>query len=302
MQFSHEQFSELARGYGFERVYFIEPGSFDLGGNRFGLVADAKEAFPFADSIAVLIRPYAPYSESERIPAYYPASNRAYHGMKALIAELNARGVRAEKAEIPVKFALEKAGIGVQLKNSLRLIPPFGTRVVILTVAVAGLAPLEYAENIPYPCANCHACERACPAGAICGGLDLSKCMRLEMESALHSDGVREKQRTYIGCEVCQYACPMNVKLDRAEPTAEEKAAFDTLALAMGEAAPARKLVGKNITSNGRLTAEALAFAARDALLPQDELKAAVEKAEASPFEAVRDAARYAEMRAEKNS
>ena len=81
----------------------------------------------------------------------------------------------------------------------------------------------------------------------------------------------------------------MNAKLATVEPTAEIRAAFDTERLIRGDASAARALVGKNMTSNGKLTAEAIAFAARDG-----EFRDLIMEQEDSQFEAVRDAVRYA--------
>lgn len=292
---THEEFTALAKEYGFERVYFLAPESFDLGENPHRLAADARACFPFASCIACLVFPYAPFTGSERIPAYYLASNKAYFGMKAFIAALREAGIRAEKAEIPVKLALARAGIGAQLKTSLRAIPGLGTRFVLMCAAVEGIPPLEYDESFVPPCNSCGACEAACPSGAPSkNGFELSKCMRLRMETACHADDVRDRQVTFIGCELCQYACPMNAGLEAAEPDEAARAAFDLVSLIEGNTAAARKLTGKNMTSNGRLTAEAIAFAARDGLIGAEELLPLLEKAESSPFEAVRDAVRYA--------
>ena len=286
----------LAGEHGFKRVYYLPPMRFELGENRSHLVSDVKAQFPFADCVAVLVYPYAPYTADELIPAYYPASNAAYHEMKALIAQLNGLGVRAEKCEIPVKPALEQAGIGAGLRNSLRSIEPFGSRFVLMMLAVEGVAPLDYGRPERSLCSVCRACERACPAGAIDEhGFDLNRCFRLQMETADHPDEVRDHQKTYIGCEICQYACPMNAKLTRAEPSAELRQAFDIAELAAGNTKPARLLVGKNMTGGGRLTAEALAFAARDGLIENQALEKLIESAARSQFQAVRSSARYAE-------
>ncbi len=300
---THGEFTALAENLGFKKVFFLEPMRFELGENLSRLVDDAKARFPFADSIAVLVYPYAPYTADELIPAYYPASNTAYHAMRALIDVLRSRGIRAEKCEIPVKPALELAGIGVGLKNSLRSITHYGSRFVLMMIAVEGIPPMRYDARERSYCEGCHACENACPAGAIGrDGLDLSRCFRLRMETADHPDEVRDHQRTYIGCEICQYACPMNAGLRRAEPSPELRAAFDIRALAGGSTKAARLLVGKNMTGGGRLTAEALAFAARDGLIEEEELNAFIAQAEESPFEAVRSAAAYARDRLVKRS
>ena len=64
-------FRTAAADYGFLQVFFTTPRKFDLGRNRFNLTADAPTAYPWANSIAVLVYPYAPFTADERIPAYY---------------------------------------------------------------------------------------------------------------------------------------------------------------------------------------------------------------------------------------
>ena len=68
---------------------------------------------------------------------------------------------------------------------------------------------------------------------------------------------------------------------------------FNLKRLITGDAAQARSLVGRNFTGNGKRTAEAIAFAANDSelfLSLRNEIFAAAD----SPFDAVRDAVRYA--------
>ncbi len=287
---THEEFCALALEHGFKRVFFLAPEKFELSDNPHHLVTDVRAEFPFASSVAALIHPYAPFEEGERIPPYYLASNKAYHGMKAFIKELNALGIRAEKAEIPIRPALLRANIGAALRTGFISIPPFGTRMVLLSIAVSRLAPLDYDIPVRPLCAACKSCISACPAKAISeSGVDFSLCHRAFMETAAHPDHIRDRQSTYIGCEVCQRCCPMNAALEAEKPSPEVREAFDTERLIRGDAAAARALVGKNMTSNGKLTAEAIAFAARDGLYED-----LITQQEGSPFEAVRDAVRYA--------
>ena len=90
-------FRTTAADYGFLQVFFTTPRKFDLGRNRFNLTADAPTAYPWANSIAVLVYPYAPFTADERIPAYYIASNRAYHSAKKLAEALTAAGNQSRK-------------------------------------------------------------------------------------------------------------------------------------------------------------------------------------------------------------
>lgn len=298
----HYDFERLANALGFARVYFTEPMRFDfISGNEHNLVMDAKNAFPFASCIAVLVYPYASFNKDERIPAYYLASNAAYHACKELMAELKQLGIHAERADIPLKSQLLSAGVGVRCKNSLVALPGYGTRIVLQALAIDVLEPLAYAES-DKECGKCNACIIACPALAIGeNGLNVSKCMRAFMETADHPDWVKQLQRTYIGCEICQYACPRNAEIESTVPSKEQIEAFDTHKLIAGETKKARDLVGRNMTSNGKLTAEAISMAARDEKaffsIYADELK----RAQASEFPAVQDALRYAESIASRN-
>lgn len=286
---THDEFQIIAADHGFQRVYFTNPIKFDLGANRFHLIADAPSSFPYATCIAVLVYPYAPFTSEERIPAYYLASNRAYHAVNRIISELASAGIRAEKAAIPIKSQLECSHVGVKCKNSLISIEPFGTRTVLLALAIDGLSPIEYDERGEV-CGDCSLCIRSCPMGAIGqDGLNASMCMRLHMDTAMHPDWVRNVQKTYIGCEICQYACKRNAALTNTKPADEVASAFELKRLISGDAAEARGFVGRNMSGNGKLTAEAIAFAARDGLY-EEEILAASD----SPFEAVQDAIRYA--------
>ncbi len=298
----HCDFERLANALGFARVYFTKPMRFDfISGNEHNLVLDAKNAFPFASCIAVLVYTYASFNKDERIPAYYLASNAAYHACKELMAELKQLGIHAERADIPLKSQLLSAGVGVRCKNSLVALSGYGTRIVLQALAIDVLEPLAYGES-DKECGKCTACIVACPALAIGeNGLNVSKCMRAFMETADPPDWVKQLQRTYIGCEICQYACPRNAEIESKVPSKEQIEAFDTHKLIAGETKKARDLVGRNMTSNGKLTAEAISMAARDEKaffsIYADELK----RAQASEFPAVQDALRYAESIASRN-
>lgn len=181
---------------------------------------------------------------------------------------------------------LEAEGIGIKCRNSLIALPEFGTRIVLLTFAVREIPPETLSELLTVlpslntrqsECGNCSLCMKACPTGAISeNGLTTERCMRLQMETAQHPDSVRAMQKTFIGCEICQYACPRNAKIPPADTESFRAAngdeinlndVFNLKRLITGDAAQARSLVGRNFTGNGKLTAEAIAFAANDSEL-----------------------------------
>lgn len=288
-----EQIKDISRRHGFERVFFTALRRFDLGANEYGLLEDAVSEFPWASCMGVFVYPYKPFNRNERISSYYLASNRAYHAFKALLDELAANGLRAQRAYIPVKLQLEAEGLARMGLHSLVSIEPYGTRVILLTAALEGVAADAVHTPAAAQCGGCGRCIEACPAGAITEkGLDPHICLRYHMDSAKHPDYVRDLQRNYMGCELCQFACPLNAALEQAEPDEETREAFDMLRLIKGDTARARSLAGRNLTGGGKLTAEAIAFAAQDGLYAE-EIAACAD----SGFEAVRDAVRYARQR-----
>lgn len=289
-----ERLKNIIAEAGFAECFAMEPASIPdwdpgIAKGAAGLFGDPGRAYPEAESILLLIYPYRPYSPEERIPAYYPASNSAYFAADRLIKKLRELGCYAERANIPARaFALAN-GIGDIGRNGLLRLHPYGSCIVLETIAT-NATPWERYHTVHQPCPEgCTACRDACPSGAIASSRDTGRCMRLYMENSLHPEWIREVQRHHIGCEECIRACPFNVAGGYAEPSEELRTAFDMAALIRGEVAPARKLVGKNMTGGGKLTSEAIAMAAREGM-HRDAIEAALD----SPFEGVREAAKWA--------
>lgn len=244
----------MAKQFGFAECCFFDPPQPNM----------QSEAV-----IALLVFAYQPYTEHERIPAYYINSNIAYHAMRRLIDALAGLGISAQRVDLPMKGLVARGGMGERCLNSLVSIEPYGTRTVLQCLLINGDFCAEYQydekrDTISQYCLHCRACIKACPCGAIGEhGLDVQKCMRWHMEASAYPEWVYDIQTTHIGCEVCQYACPRNALLKRTAPTDEIRSAFDLLRLASGDTAEARKLVGRNITGGGKLTLEAKHFLRR---------------------------------------
>lgn len=247
-----------------------------------------------ATCVLLLVFSYVPFESGELIPAYYLASNSAYGALKAFVSELTEAGAFA-KADfnVPARALALGSGLGRAGLNGLLYMGESGSRITFFTVFTDACMPQpEPICTPPLDCSNCGACVSACPSGAIdpVHGLDTSRCLRAHMSSALHPDWVLKSIPGYLGCELCQAACPANAKLRHATPSREAKEAFNMRELILGNTSAARTLVGRNITGSGKLTAEAIAFAKRLRDGRYDEhVKAALN----SPFEAVRSAANW---------
>ncbi|MDO4567319.1 MAG: 4Fe-4S double cluster binding domain-containing protein [Clostridia bacterium] len=243
----------------------------------------------------LLVWGYVPHRLGERIPAYYLASNAMYGARKALQARLDAMGVRVSDAPERLKSLFCRHGIAEECKNGLVSVGAFGTRAVLCALrlehfdACEVAAPAAAARGNP-SCTNCGACARACPGGAISeDGVDYSKCIRARMSGAEHPIELFDVLTTHMGCEVCQAVCPLNAGVGFREPPADVRRAFELERLLAGDTRAARELVGPNKTGNGKLTSEAIAFAAREGGF-EPQIAACLD----SPFEAVRKVARFA--------
>lgn len=266
---TNDELREKAYSFGFARAYFLPLPAFTRHDDEPSIVWDASE-YPWAGVSCLLVWSYPPYPPDCRIPAYYINSNASYHASVALAKALEAEGVLLKRCELPIKALCEKYRFGTLCRNSLVSLPGLGTRVVFQSMLLASAPENPFriedrpAPNDPCP-GSCRACMNACPAGAISeNGLDVKKCMRYYMDGADYPEWVYGVQRTHMGCEVCQAVCPKNAHIKPVPPPADVAEAFDLDSLAEGRTKPARLLVGKNFTGNGKLTKEALNFIKRD--------------------------------------
>ena len=293
--------AERAKEYGFAEVFVFSPEPFAQYERRLsdgalhpsgsGLIADVRGQEPWANAILTLILPYRPYPDFVPVSGNYPASNKAYHAANRFLGALKEDGVQAKRAYLPVRELLIRNGAGVPLKNGLTAIPPYGTRYCVQTL-LADLPNVGYTavKTLPEPpCAHCHACEKACPSGAITGeGYDYTACARAYMGGETMEEWVMDALTSILGCELCQAACPCNRGI---EPLEEMPGAFALEKLLAGDCAEALEIVGVNLKKNGRLIQHACVIAAKQG---RRDLLPLIEKLLSDPREAVRAAARFA--------
>lgn len=265
----------IACNHGFARCFILKIARFSHYENRLadgtlhalgrGLSLDPKANYPWANAVLMLLYPYEPLPAGAALSGYYLASNAAYHAGQDVIADFTAAGVRAERCYLPVRECAMMFGLGTPLKNGLTCWDEFGTRAAVQTLTAALPEPVEYeSERAPRAtsmyCENCHACERACPTGAIdAGGFDCFTCLRGRIDGETVEPEIMEKMPLILGCELCQYACPVNAKIPSLDVPLPE---FDLRELLTGNVKPALALVGRNENKGGRLIAHAAVIAA----------------------------------------
>ena len=291
----------LATEYGFSECFVFTTEPFRYYERRLNsgalhsaareLTIDIKTKEPWANALLALIFPYRPYSDDIPVSGNYPSSNASYHASRALMKRLNAQGVRAERAEVPVREMLLRSGVGSPLKNGLTYLPGVGTRYSVQTLLVDFPEP-EYTptkEPEPVRCDECHACERICPSKAISGaGYDFRACARAYMGGEPMEDWVMDALNCILGCELCQRICPYNAGI---EPISEQPEAFRLEELLQGNVKPALEIVGKNLNKQGRMVQHACVVAAKQ---NRTDLIPLIEPLADDSCEGVRVAAAYA--------
>jgi epoxyqueuosine reductase len=108
-----------------------------------------------------------------------------------------------------------KAGIGCIGKNNLFMIPGVGSYLFLAEILTTAPMPLPEPKPMEDLCGACTRCVDACPTGALEApfSLDASKCLSyltVEYRGDVGPATGRKMGRCFLGCDVCQEACPLN--------------------------------------------------------------------------------------------
>jgi epoxyqueuosine reductase len=240
------------------------------------------------------------------------ARGRDYHGvmkrkLKDVVERLRARDPDARSfassdiAPVMERAWAERAGLGWIGKNGCLITTDLGSWVLLATV----ILDRELEPDAPHPerCGTCAACLAACPTHAIAepGLVDARRCISfqtIERRGAIPEDVAARLGPWAFGCDDCQTVCPWNQgALARCDPALRARAgqvALDLDALlALTFEQYQRRFYGT-----------ALARARYDGILRNAVLAAAhagdarrvpaIRSHLESPFEGVREAARWA--------
>ncbi|MBT6432667.1 MAG: tRNA epoxyqueuosine(34) reductase QueG [Deltaproteobacteria bacterium] len=124
-----------------------------------------------------------------------------------------------------------QAGLGFVAKNTMLLIPGFGTYFLLGELLLD--VELPPTEPIKPKCGSCRSCLDACPTGAFVSErvLDARKCVSyftIEYSGAIPQEYRRPIGNMVFGCDICQEVCPYNLS-KKIKPVAPEFIARDEL-------------------------------------------------------------------------
>jgi len=138
--------------------------------------------------------------------------------------------VFVDSAPILEKSLAWQAGIGFMGKNTLMIIPGYGS--YFFLVEVLTTAPLQTPDVQPLPdsCGACSLCMEACPTAALEEPyrLNASKCLAyltIEFKGEIDLASGRKMGNCFLGCDQCQEVCPYNKGIPSARvslPSTEE--------------------------------------------------------------------------------
>jgi epoxyqueuosine reductase len=126
--------------------------------------------------------------------------------------------VCVDSSPVLEKAWAEAAGIGRTGKNTLLMVPGYGSRIflgeLLLDLKIEPDTPLD-----SDPCGNCAACLDACPTGALSapGRLDARRCisyLTIELKRDFTDEESAMTGELLYGCDRCLDACPHNASAE----------------------------------------------------------------------------------------
>ena len=195
---------------------------------------DPTSAVPGARSVIVAARPYLTDEDPEpvgpgphaRVGRYawvdhYAPLRASLRSVCRTIRAADHRAVAfADDNSIVDRAVAHRAGLGWYGKNANLLLPGLGSWYVLgCIVTTAAYEPAS--ALVDDGCGTCRRCIDDCPTGAIVapGVIDANRCLSWVLQkpgSIPHEYRVAVGDRIY-GCDDCQDACPISVRLGRRD-------------------------------------------------------------------------------------
>jgi len=153
-------------------------------------------------------------------PTFAYNTEVAAEAERGLLAGPLAEGARVERARAPAESLATRLGLAVYGRNNIAYLPGRGSYhqliAYVTDAKVTGEAATEPTEpRLSAECADCRACLKACPTGAISSGRFVIRAERcLTYFNEYHRpwpDWLQPSvHHCLIGCLACQEKCPQN--------------------------------------------------------------------------------------------
>lgn len=208
---------------------FSEVGAADWGSCSFASLSLRPEAHekalslcPEAQGVLIAAFPYFAGMQPGNLSLY--ARGEDYH--LALTRRLTAAAdalraaypaetfiVGTDNSPLDERQCARLAGLGIQGRNGLVIVPPYGSWVFLGTILTT--LPLPDADTPAPPCMNCGACVRACPGGALrTTPFDEDRCLSALTQKkgflSPEEEALLKAHPLIWGCDICQQVCPYN--------------------------------------------------------------------------------------------
>lgn len=159
------------------------------------------------------------------ISPYYYFSNMYYMQLKEELRDY----IHGDEIKIlnhtPLKILANISGIGYFGKNSIIHNDEFGSTMFLYALGINEECTWDTISREESDCGDCTLCIEACPMGALDKGyvLNREKCIRYYMlEGREVPEWIGSKMgKRLLGCDVCQNACPKNIRTIKMEKMPE---------------------------------------------------------------------------------
>ena len=195
-----------------------------------GLRANPAELLQGCRTVISFAYPYSPKKpctpEGFSVSRYADPRKTDYHGRlrkkgKILIKAIGRHypGTRSrvcvDSAPILERSFAYASGLGFIGKNSMLIIPGYGSFLFLMEILTTASIFFSGAEPVKSLCGACTRCLDACPTGALERPyrINASKCLSyltIEKKDGIGGETGRKMGRCFFGCDLCQEACPHN--------------------------------------------------------------------------------------------
>jgi len=159
----------------------------------------------------------ARYSEPQKKDYHRHLRKKAKHLAQSLSDSYPDSKTRicVDSAPILERSFAYRSGIGFLGKNNMLIVPGYGSYVFLAEILTTAKLPFGSTETVKDLCENCTRCLEACPTGALEGPnqINASKCLAyltIEHDGDFNPETAKRMGRCFLGCDVCQEACPHN--------------------------------------------------------------------------------------------